>query len=78
MLVLCDSWLEIEKRYVKWTRVLADKSLKMNVSKTKAFLTGQSTISLSIIFDVCAVHGMIVECNPNRHKYNLSFAVDWC
>ena len=46
LVLLGDSWSVVEERNGKWKNALKDKSLKLNVSKAKAFHTEQRTIFL--------------------------------
>ena len=43
LVLLGDSWKEVEKRYTRWKKAITEKSLKVNVKKTKVFRTGEKT-----------------------------------
>ena len=53
----------MESRYSKWKKVLLDKGLEVNVSKTKAFCTGRATLRLQACRCPCSVCGKRVGKN---------------
>ena len=48
LVFFADSWKEVEKRYTRWKRATKEKSLKVNVKKTKAFLYWQENSSFYV------------------------------
>ena len=44
IVLISDNWEEIESRYTRWKKVLQEKGMKINVSKTKAFYTRRNFV----------------------------------
>ena len=40
LVIIGDSWEEVEEKYVKWKGALESKGLKVNINKTKAMRVG--------------------------------------
>lgn len=62
LVLIGESWTEVEERYAKWKIALKEKGLKINVSKTKAFCTGEEIITPSQKYP-CSVCGRRVGSN---------------
>jgi len=63
LVLLGDSWQEVRERYARWKKALEAKGLKVNVSKTKVFCTGERTTMTLAVKDPCSVCGRGVQRN---------------
>jgi hypothetical protein len=63
LVLLGDSWQEVEERYARWKKALEGKGLKVNVNKTKAFCTGERMAMTLAAKDPCSVCGKGVRSN---------------
>ena len=63
LVLLGDSWEEVEMRYAQWKKTMTEKRLKVNVIKTKAFCTGKRTVAMKTSKFPCSVYRIGVERN---------------
>ena len=57
IVLISDNWEEIESRYTRWKKVLQEKGMKINVSKTKAFYTRRNFVRMQMQKYPCSVCG---------------------
>ena len=63
LVLIGDSWREVEEKYVSWKSALESKGLKVNVNKTKAMSLGGRMKVVDATKDPCAVCGKRVMKN---------------
>ena len=64
LVIMGDSWEEVEERYVRWKGALESRGLKVNVNKTKAMRVGtKSPKGMVSAIDPCAICGKRVMRN---------------
>ena len=57
LVIMGDSWEEVEEKFVRWKGTLESKGLKVNVNKTKGMRVGKKSSSVISAIDPCAICG---------------------
>ena len=57
LILLGNSWEEVESRYARWKKALKNHGLKLNINKTKRFYTDGKVVKMQTRIFPCSVCG---------------------
>ena len=57
LVLLGESWEEVESRYCRWKKALKNKGMKVNINKTKALYTGGKIVRTQSCKHPCSICG---------------------